>query len=708
MMKERWYERARRRILFDMHVNDWDPRLLSQFDPKQFVDNLRKANITTVTVPANGHTGLCYYPTQVGKEHENVKGRNILGQIIDLAHRSGLNVIVYYCMVYVDWYWEQHPEARIVDADGKREKVLMNSAGAPRRFSVNCINNPGYRDFVVAQLTELCTNYDFEGMWPDMTFWATVCYCPACQQRYAAEVGGNIPKVISWTDPMWVGFQRKRQEWLVDFAHLVTSTIRQHKPDVTISHQSVSYSGDWLFGASAKLAQESDWLAADLYADRHQLSFYAKLFYSLSQKKPFEHLNTWHHPDIWEHVVPRTQAQLEAVTFDVNMNGGALAFIDAVDPLGTINPQHYEMAGRVFNQLEQYESYMGGQPIRDVGIFFSMDALFDLAENGSSTSPARYIGDPLKTASTPTAHRNAAISAARNLVCSHIPYGVVTRANLGELSRYQVIVLPNVVMLAEEEIRALKAYVAAGGSLYASKNTSLVSIDGHRQANFMLADLFGIAYEGETPEVLTYVSPSSGHESLFSPFSAQYPSTLRDTQVLVKAQPGAEILATITLPFTDPKGTRYASILTDPPGASTSYPAIVLNRYGKGKVIYAAGTLETWEHDSQRPIFINLLRLLATRPFAIESNAPKSVEMMLYDQPEHDRCVLNVLNFQAELPNIPVEGTSVQVNLLGNSPQRAALMPGGAELSSTIQEACIEFVLPRLETFALVTIEYRH
>jgi len=705
-MNPHWYEQARRRILFDMHVNDWDARLLAQFDPKVFVDALRKANITTVTVPANGHTGLCYYPTKVGKEHENVRGKNILGQMIDLAHQSGLNVIVYYCMTYVDWYWEQHPEARIVDADGKSDKVLMNSTGAPRRFSVNCINNPGYRDFVVAQLKELCASYDFEGVWPDMTFWATVCYCPACQQRYANEVGGEIPRVIDWADLTWVGFQRKRQEWLVDFAHLVTSTIRQYKPQVGISHQSISYSGDWLFGSSVDLSRETDWPAADLYADRNQLSFLAKLFYSLSEKKPFEHLNTWHHPDIWEHVVPRTQAQLEAVTFDVNMNGGALAFIDAVDPRGTINPENYEMAGRVFAQLARFEPHLGGQPVQDVGIFYNLDALFDLAENGTSTAPARYIGDPLKTASTATAHRNAAISAARNLIYEHIPFGVVTRKNLNELSRYQIIVLPNVVMLNDEDMAALKAYVTAGGSLYASKHTSIISNDGHRQANFMLADLFGVSYEGETHEVLTYVSPTTAHAEMFKPFSAEYPSTLRDVQVKAQAQPNAEVIATITLPFTDPKGTPYASILTDPPGEPTSYPSVVLNRYGKGKVIYAAGALETWEHDSQRPIFANLLRLLATRPFAFESDAPKSVEMMLYDQPERERLVLNLLNFQSELPNIPIEGITVRVNLPDKTPRRVVMLPDGTALPASIQGNCVEFSLPRLETFALAAIEY--
>ena len=91
---------------------------------------------------------------------------------------------MYYCTIYVDWYWEHHPEARVVDAEGRSQKVVMGKPGGPRRFSLCCPNNAGYRDFVGAQLTEICDAYDFEGVWPDMAFWQTVCYCASCHDRY--------------------------------------------------------------------------------------------------------------------------------------------------------------------------------------------------------------------------------------------------------------------------------------------------------------------------------------------------------------------------------------------------------------------------------------------------------------------------------------------------------------------------------------------
>jgi hypothetical protein len=122
-------------------------------------------NGTAATVFANTHSGLCNYPTRVGRMHSRFAGRDVLGEMIGALHRRGISAIVYYCTIYVAWYWDQHPEARVVDAEGVSQKLGINCTGNPRRFGLCCPNNPGYRQFVVDQLGEICTAYEFEGMW---------------------------------------------------------------------------------------------------------------------------------------------------------------------------------------------------------------------------------------------------------------------------------------------------------------------------------------------------------------------------------------------------------------------------------------------------------------------------------------------------------------------------------------------------------------
>ena len=73
-----------------MHVDDWDERFLSQIDSKTYVEMLKLGNVKLAMVSASSHVGKCSYPTRVGQMHKGIKGRDVLGEIIDLAHKAGI------------------------------------------------------------------------------------------------------------------------------------------------------------------------------------------------------------------------------------------------------------------------------------------------------------------------------------------------------------------------------------------------------------------------------------------------------------------------------------------------------------------------------------------------------------------------------------------------------------------------------------------
>jgi hypothetical protein len=255
-----------------------------------------------------------------------------------------------------------------------------------------------------------------------------------------------------------------------------------------------------------------------------------------------------------------------------------------------------------------------------------------------------------------------------------------------------------------EEVEAIRQYVAEGGNLFVSRSTSLTTEAGQRQADFMLTDVMGVHYQGETKEKFTYSAPQPGFEALMPEFSQKYPLGLEESQVLVSAQPGAQIMAKITLPYTDPADfTRFSSIHSNPPGIPTDYPSLVMNSYGKGKVIYSAASLEGVEYA--RSIFINLLNLFQ-QPYSFEADAPASVEVTLFQQADHNRFIINLLNFQKDLPNIPVDGIKVRVRVAGLTPGMLALLPDGEEMSYSYAGDIVEFESPRLETFRMFSLEY--
>src|SRR4029453_16984562 len=99
--------------------------------------------------------------------------------------------------------------------------------------------------------------------------------------------------------------------------------------------------------------------------------------------------------------------------------------------------------------------------------------------------------------------------ACRILQRAHIPFGVITRGQLGDLDRYRVLVLPNVLRMDADEVSAVRAFVERGGRLYASGYSSLVETTGARHDDFMLADVFGCRLDHEEEGRVMFARPAT-------------------------------------------------------------------------------------------------------------------------------------------------------------------------------------------------------
>jgi hypothetical protein len=686
-MAAQWFEKTYRRNVVDMHITADDERFMTEFDPVQYVDMLALSQAQSAVVYAHSHVGLCFFPTQVGPMHPGLKGRDILGEVIDLCHKRGIHVVVYYSLIYDTYAYRHNADWRIIGPNGK-------GVADESRYGVCCPNAP-YRDYAAAMARELATHYEFEGIRFDMTFWPAVCYCQHCRERFAQQVGGGLPRIIDWGDPHWVSFQRKREEWLAEFAAFETAAVKGVKPDVTVEHQASTYPANWRFGVTARMAPHNDFLQGDFYGDALQGSFARKLFYNLSPARPAA-FETSIGIDLRNYTALKTEALLTCKASAALADACAFVFIDSIDPVGTLNRTVYERMGRIFDRTKPYEPYLGGELCQDVAVYLSTESKGDPADNG------KPVDDPHLSPRMP--HVDAAVSVCKSLIESHIPFGVITTKNLGELSRHQVVVLPDVLMLDDDEVVAFREYVRRGGRLYASKYTSLIRKDGRRQADFLLADVFGASCVGETQETFTYIAPTPETLNLFVPYTEKHPAGLYGRQLLLEAKPGVKVLGELVLPYTDPADPfHFASIHNNPPGIRTGRPAIVLNHFGQGQAMYVAGDLEN--ADPHRGVFVSLIRLLA-KPFSFEAEAPKAVEVTAFRQEGKRRTIVSLVNFQKDLPNIPVEGIKVRVRLDGKAPRRLLALPSESPLAYQVQGDCIEFVAPRLETLAMFALDY--
>ena len=101
MENKKWFTDSFRRSLVDMHIEDWDERFLSQFDPNEYYQNLTNAKIRSAMLYLHSHVGYCYYPTKVGKMHNALIGReDAMKRLVDLCHSGGIDGVGYYSLVF--------------------------------------------------------------------------------------------------------------------------------------------------------------------------------------------------------------------------------------------------------------------------------------------------------------------------------------------------------------------------------------------------------------------------------------------------------------------------------------------------------------------------------------------------------------------------------------------------------------------------------
>jgi hypothetical protein len=267
-------------------------------------------------------------------------------------------------------------------------------------------------------------------------------------------------------------------------------------------------------------------------------------------------------------------------------------------------------------------------------------------------------------------HLDAVIGACSALR-SRLPVGVISRSDLVDLARYPVVVLPNVLRMDEEELHAIRQYVASGGRVYASGYTSLVSVDGTKRMDFGLADVFGCHYETEEASPVCYAYPADDavrhavQPLSYIPYGRDdrrgiYPR-LPGTALRVRGDAGAVVRATVTLPYADGLGTRddenWASIHTSPPWEDTDRPAIVEHHYGRGTVIYCAGDLEVLAGPDNEPansLFVQLISSLLPSPPRFELVTDPGIWAAAFDDRDGQRMRLNLSNQPGLLPVRPV------------------------------------------------------
>ena len=470
-----WYRELTR--WGQVNISEKDP---AHYDIAWWRKYWKRTNIQGIVVNAGGI--VAYYPSKVPLHHpaEYLKGGDLFGDLCRAAHEDGIAVFARMDSnrAYEEVY-TAHPDWFCVDINGKPIK-----AGD---LYITCVNGPYYNEHIPAILREIYTLYKPEGFTDNS--WSglgreTICYCQNCQTSFKAKTGNDIPKSKNWESKVykqWIRWNYDRRLEIWDLNNKTTKEVGG--PDCTwsgmnsgsISGQSRSFRDVKEIYKRADIVMLDDQSRINSTGFQHN-GINGKLIHGLLG---------------WDKLVPESMAMYqagrpwyrlaakpapEARMWSINGMAGGIQPWWHILAASHDDRRMYKTFESLFAWHKTNEKYLiNRKPVAKVGVVWSQentdyygkddaDALVELPIRGMTQA----------------------------LLKARIPYLLVHADHIErDAAQFTALALPNLAVMSDKQIAAVKAFVARGGSIIATGETSRYTEWGDKRDDYALGDVFG-------------------------------------------------------------------------------------------------------------------------------------------------------------------------------------------------------------------------
>jgi hypothetical protein len=177
---------------------------------------------------------VSYFPTRLGPQHRNLKGRDHLQEYVAALHKRNVKVMGYYSFPDKG-AWDRNPDWRQVDSNG-REIPDGNFGGRL------CPNSP-YREYFLARISEIVRRYELDGFLLDAAGFSADepgCYCSYCQRKYKERYGRELPRQRSGYDSDWQTFLKFRFDSMQELYRDVHADCKRIRPKMVYTHNAIA------------------------------------------------------------------------------------------------------------------------------------------------------------------------------------------------------------------------------------------------------------------------------------------------------------------------------------------------------------------------------------------------------------------------------------------------------------------------------------
>jgi len=460
---------------------------------------------------------------------------------------------------------------------------MVDADGQPRRhwaspdLWVTCALGPYNFEFMSQVNRELVSRYPVDGLFSNRWSGHGICYCEHCRRNFRAATGFELPASRDPRDPAGRAYIEWRQARLFELWQKWDAEIRAIQPHARYIPNT---GGGALSSLDMKrIGELADILFADRQARRGVEPVWSngkngKEYRATMGRKPIGGIFSMGVEERyrWKDSI-QSADEIRMWVADGVANGLRPWFTKFCGMI--YDPRWLKPVEELYTRYYQWEPYLRNEaPVARVAMVYSQQT-------------AAYYGGEKAHAKVED-HIQGFYHA---LIEARIPFEMVHDGLLDEAHTrpFKTLILPNIAALSDAQCQQLREFVARGGSLVATYETSLYDEWGGRRTDFGLADLFGARFAGgiEGPMQNSYLAVERDPITRsFHPLVAG----LEDAGRIINGVSRVKVETTVPLPDLPltliPSYPDLPMEMVWPRVPHTDTPGVYLRRYGAGRVVY--------------------------------------------------------------------------------------------------------------------------
>ena len=693
-----WYNRPMRwaQLAF---VED-DP---GNYDQQFWLDYFRRVHADAACLSAGGV--VAFYPTQLPLQQRSawLGDRDAFGDLAAGCRKLGMNIVArtdsHACWQKV---YDAHPDWIRVDASGQRVKHPSDP-----RYWETCALGPYNFEFMTTVHEEIMRMYRPDAIFTNRWAGSGMCYCEHCRENFHAATGLDLPRAGNPQNPARKQYILWRQQRLIELWRLWNGKIRAINPGASYI---ANAGGGALSDLDMKTISElSPTMVADRQSRRGLMAPWA------NGKNGKEYRSTMGNKAVagmfnvgiddehrWKDSVQNGD-EIRMWVADGMAQGLRPWFIKF--NAKPIDRRWLPVVEEIFQWHYANQKYFRNvRPIARIGLVYSQQSAWFYG----GEEARQKIEEP-------------ALGFYQALVEGRIPFEMVNDRcfDAEHLAPFRTLILPNIAALSEAQCASLRDFVARGGGLVATYETSLFDEWGVRRDNFGLAELFGAQSAGKTRENMlnSYLNLER------DPATNSYHPLLRgfeDAGRIINAANQADVtpvgedrFAPLRIVPSYPD-LPMESVFVRPGGAQR--PGVYLRQVAEGRVVYFPGDIDRtfWQvlSTDHGKLLRNAVVWATNEPAPVLVEGKGVIDVAVWEQ--NDSMTLHLVNLTNPMmlkgpvrEILPISRQKIWLRIpSGRRVGRVHLLVARRDVAYRTEGDAIQLEVPNIELHEVVAVDF--